>query len=129
MFGVTFEVFGSSPIYVIAGVCVVLLMLYIWRTLKLRPMRVIICAVLLAGSVVAFWFFFDDMFGYIGEHAHAEDTYLETVMTRRRRHLRADDLGRRDCGFPAHQGRYAEKTHEIRHRLHHHGCGGERPLS
>ena len=81
VFGVTFEVFGSSPIYVIAGVCVVLLMLYIWRTLKLRPMREIICAVLLAGSVVAFWFFFDDMFGYIGEHAHAEDTYLETVMT------------------------------------------------
>ena len=81
VFGVAFEIFGSSPIYVIAGVCVVLLMLYVWRTLKLRPMCEFICAVLLAGSVVAFWFFFDDMFGYIAEHAHAEDTYLATAMT------------------------------------------------
>lgn len=81
VFGVTFEAFGSSPIYIIAGVCVVMLMLYVWRTLKLRPMREFICAVLLAGSVVAFWFFFDDMFGYLAEHASAEDTYLETVMT------------------------------------------------
>ena len=81
VFGVTFEAFGSSPIYILAGVCVVLLMLYVWRTLKLRPMREVICAVLFAGSVVAFWFFFDDMFGYLAEHAHAEDTYLETVMT------------------------------------------------
>ena len=80
VFGVAFEIFGSSPIYVIAGVCVVLLMLYVWRTLKLRPMREFICAVLLAGSVVAFWFFFGDMFGYIAEHAHAEE-YLEEAMT------------------------------------------------
>lgn len=81
VFGVAFEIFGSSPIYVMAGICVVLLMLYVWRTLKLRPMREIICVILLAGSVLAFWFFFDDMFGYIGEHAHAEGTYLETAMT------------------------------------------------
>ena len=81
VFGVTFEAFGSSPIYILAGVCVVLLMLYVWRTLKLRPMREVVCAVLFAGSVVAFWFFFDDMFGYLAEHADVEDTYLETVMT------------------------------------------------
>lgn len=84
VFGVTLEVFGSSPIYVIAAICVVLLMLYVWRTLKLRPMREIFCAVLLAGSVVAYWFFFDDMFGYIAEHARTEFTgaeYVETVMT------------------------------------------------
>lgn len=81
VFGVAFEIFGSSPIYVMAGICVALLMLYVWRTLKLRPMREIICVILLAGSVLAFWFFFDDMFGYIGEHAHAEGTYLETAMT------------------------------------------------
>ena len=84
VFGVTFEAFGSSPIYILAGVCVVLLMLYVWRTLKLRPMREIICAVLLAGSVVAYWFFFDDMLGYVGEHAELErygNEYVQTVMT------------------------------------------------
>lgn len=81
VFGVTFEVFGSSPVYILAGVSVVLLMLYVWRTLKLRPMREFICAVLFAGSVVAFWFFFDDMFGYLAEHADVEGEYLETVMT------------------------------------------------
>ena len=59
-------------------------MLYVWRTLKLRPMREIICAVLLAGSVVAYWFFFDDMLGYVGEHAELErygNEYVQTVMT------------------------------------------------
>lgn len=81
VFGVGFEIFGSSPIYIMAGVCVVLLMLYIWRTLKLRPVREVICAVLLAGSVLAYWFFFNDMFGYIAEHAHAEHTYLDDSMT------------------------------------------------
>lgn len=81
VFGVAFEIFGSSPIYLIAGICVVLLMLYIWRTLKLRPMREIFCIVLLACSVLAFWFFFNDIFGYIAEHAHAQDTYLADAMT------------------------------------------------
>lgn len=81
VFGVAFEIFGSSPIYVMAGICVVLLMVYIWRTLKLRPMREIVCVILLAGSVLAFWFFFNDIFGYIAEHAHAQDTYLESAMT------------------------------------------------
>ena len=80
-FGVAFEIFGSSPVYIIAGFAVVLLGLYIWRFLKLRPLREIICVALLAGAVVAFWFFFDDMFGYIAEHAGAEDTYLESAMT------------------------------------------------
>ena len=80
VFGVGFEIFGSSPIYIMAGICVVLLMLFVWRTLKLRPMREIVCLVLLAGSVLAFWFFFHDMMNYISEHAHADDTYLADAM-------------------------------------------------
>lgn len=80
-FGVAFEIFGSSPVYVIAGFCCVLVMMYIWRFFKLRPLREIACAVLLAGAVVAFWLFFNDMFGYILEHAEMEDTYLENALT------------------------------------------------
>ena len=67
--------------YIIAGFAAALLMMYIWRFFKLRPLREIACAVLLAGVVLAFWLFFNDMFGYIAEHAGMEDTYLENAMT------------------------------------------------
>ena len=80
-FGVAFEIFGSSPVYIIAGFAAALLMMYIWRFFKLRPLREIACAVLLAGVVLAFWLFFNDMFGYIAEHAEMGDTYLENAMT------------------------------------------------
>ncbi len=80
-FGVAFEIFGSSPVYVIAGFCCLFVMMYIWRFFKLRPLRDLACAVFLAGAVVAFWLFFDDMFGYVLEHAGMEDTYLENALT------------------------------------------------
>lgn len=81
VFGVGLEIFGSSPVYIIAGVCLALVCLYIFRFLKLRPMREILAVIFFAGTVVAFWFFFDDIFKYIAEHTHSEDTYIEAAMT------------------------------------------------
>lgn len=80
-FGVAFEIFGSSPVYVIAGFCVILVIMSVWRFLKLRPAREIICLILLAGAVVAFWLFFNDMFSYVLEHAGMKDTYLENALS------------------------------------------------
>lgn len=80
-FGVAFEIFGSSPVYLIAGVCVVILFWCVLRFLKLRPLREILAVILLASAVLAFWFFFHDMFNYISEHAGTEDTYLDGAMT------------------------------------------------
>lgn len=87
VFGVGFEIFGSSPVFIIAGICVALVFWAVMRFLKLRPLREILAVLLLAGTVLAFWFFFHDMFGYIAEHgiARAADgeslAYLENTLT------------------------------------------------
>ena len=85
VFGVAFEVFGSSPVFIIAGFAVAILFLYVVRFLKLRPAREIIGVVLFAGTVLAFRFFYHDMFKYITEHyvaaaAGSDVGYMEGVL-------------------------------------------------
>ncbi len=80
-FGVAFEIFGSSPIYLIAGLVVVICIMCVWRLLKLRPAREIICLLLCVAAIYAFTLFFTDMFEYIMEHAGVEeDSYLWSAL-------------------------------------------------
>ncbi len=73
-FGVTFEILGSSPVYLMIDFCLVILFWYFVRFVKNKPLKYILAVVCLAGGVAAFWFFMKDILNYCLEHFGAEIT-------------------------------------------------------
>lgn len=71
-FGVTGEMFGTSPVYLIAALCTTILFWYFLKVWKLKPLRTILAVIFFAAGTVAFWFFIKDIISYILEHAGAE---------------------------------------------------------
>lgn len=70
-FGEMFEIIGSSPVYLIASLCLTFLFWYCFKAMKLRPLREILCTIFFIGGVVGFWFYMKDVIGYSAEHIGA----------------------------------------------------------
>ncbi len=71
-FGVYFEIFGTSPVYLALALVTVIFFWYFAKVWKLKPLKQILAAICFALGVVAFWFFIKDIVKYILEHAGNE---------------------------------------------------------
>lgn len=68
-FGVTGEIIGSTPVYLLIAFCTTILFTYFIKVWKLKPLKYILAAAFFIGGTVAFWYGLHDINKYIIEHA------------------------------------------------------------
>lgn len=68
-FPVAGEVFGTTPIYIVAALCMGITFWIFLKVVKNKPIQIIGAIVAAALAVLAWWFFFKDIVGYLFEHA------------------------------------------------------------
>jgi membrane-associated phospholipid phosphatase len=74
-FGVFFEIMGSAAIYIVIGICAIIMFWFFTKCFDKKPWNKILALVFFAAGVVAFWFVFSDMYKYSIEHI-LKDAYL-----------------------------------------------------
>lgn len=77
VFGVFFEIVGSSAIYILIGVCATICLWFFAKVYNKKPWNIIIAAICAVAGAVAFFLMFSDIFGYIIEHI-LKDTFIES---------------------------------------------------
>lgn len=68
-YAVAGEVFGTSPIYIVAALCMGIMFWFCLRIIPKKPLAIIGAVVAGVLAVVAWWFFMKDIVGYLFEHA------------------------------------------------------------
>ena len=68
-FAVAGEVFGTSPLYIVAALAMGILFWFCLKIIPKKPLAIIGAVVSAVLVVVAWWFFFKDIVGYFFEHA------------------------------------------------------------
>lgn len=74
-FGVFFEIMGSAAIYIVIGICAIILFWFFTKCFDKKPWNKILAGLFFVAGVVAFWFVFSDMYKYSIEHI-LKDAYL-----------------------------------------------------
>ncbi|MBR7162812.1 MAG: phosphatase PAP2 family protein [Clostridia bacterium] len=77
VFGVFFEIVGSSAIYILIGVCATICLWFFAKVYNKKPWNIIIAVICAVAGAVAFFLMFSDIFGYIIEHV-LKDTFIES---------------------------------------------------
>ena len=72
VFGVVGEAVGTSPIYIVLGVCTAILCWFFARTFGKKWWGVTLAAVFALAGAVAWWFYIKDTFRYVLEHTAAQ---------------------------------------------------------
>ena len=75
VFGVFFEIVGSSGIYVLIGACATICFWFFIKVYNKKPWNVIFAVICALAGTVAFWLMFSDIFGYVIEHI-LKDTFV-----------------------------------------------------
>lgn len=68
VFGVFFEIVGSSGIYVLIGACATICFWFFIKVYNKKPWNVIFAVICAVAGTVAFWLMFSDIFSYVIEH-------------------------------------------------------------
>ena len=68
VFGVFFEIVGSSAIYILIAVCATICFWFFIKVYSKKPWNIIFAVVCAIAGVVAFWLMFSDIYGYTIEH-------------------------------------------------------------
>lgn len=69
LFGVVGEAVGTSPIYILAGVCTAILCWFFAKNFKDKKWGVVLAVMFGLLGVVAWWFYIKDIMKYLFEHA------------------------------------------------------------
>lgn len=75
VFGVFFEIVGSSAIYILIGACATICFWFFIKVYNKKPWNVIFAVICAVAGTVAFWLMFSDIFGYVIEHI-LKDTFV-----------------------------------------------------
>lgn len=75
VFGVFFEIVGSSAIYILIGACATICFWFFIKVYNRKPWNVIFAVICAVAGTVAFWLMFSDIFGYVIEHI-LKDTFV-----------------------------------------------------
>ena len=75
IFGVFFEIVGSSAIYILIGACATICFWFFIKVYNKKPWNVIFAVICAVAGTVAFWLMFSDIFGYVMEHI-LKDTFV-----------------------------------------------------
>lgn len=68
IFGVFFEIVGSTALYILIGVCATICFWFFIKVYDKKPLNIIFSVVCAVAGVVAFWLVFKDVYDYSIEH-------------------------------------------------------------
>ena len=77
IFGVFFEIVGSSAIYILIAVCATICFWFFIRVFSKKPWNIILAVICAVAGVVAYYLLFSDIYGYTIEHI-LKDTFIES---------------------------------------------------
>lgn len=77
IFGVFFEIVGSSAIYILIGVCAIICFWFFIKVYHKKPWNIILAVICAVAGVVAYYLLFSDIYGYTIEHI-LKGAYIES---------------------------------------------------